>query len=74
MEQLVSFLLTAAGFYIVCGLAFAVAFHLSGIHEIDEDVKGSTWGFRIIITPACILLWPLLLHKWLNVLKQKSND
>jgi hypothetical protein len=35
-----------------------------GLQKIDEDVPGSSWGFRVIIIPGCILLWPPLLNKW----------
>ncbi|MBD0298058.1 MAG: hypothetical protein ICV84_23160 [Flavisolibacter sp.] len=42
-----------------------------GLQKIDEDVPGSSWGFRIIIIPGCILLWPVLLRKWIRIAKIK---
>ncbi|NNE69548.1 MAG: hypothetical protein HKN29_04200 [Rhodothermales bacterium] len=27
----------------------------------DPDVRGGSWGFRVLITPGVIALWPLIL-------------
>jgi hypothetical protein len=66
IHLLVSILLTTALVYVVSGVVFSFFFVYRGIEKIDEDVPGSSWGFRIIIIPGCVLLWPLLLSKWIK--------
>ena len=60
--------------YLICGLAFAIPFVLKGAGKIDEGTHGATWGFRVIILPASIVFWPLLLKKWIAANKNKNND
>ena len=50
--------------YLCCGIVFSIAFLVKGINKVDETTHGSTWGFKIIIIPGVIALWPLLLQKW----------
>jgi hypothetical protein len=40
-----------------------------GLQKVDEDVPGSSWGFKAIIIPGCILLWIVLLTKWRHATK-----
>ena len=60
--------------YLACGFVFAIPFVIKGSQRIDEGAHGSTWGFKIIIIPATIIFWPLLLKKWIAATKNKSND
>jgi hypothetical protein len=53
---------------------FTFFFIARGLEKVDEDTKGSTWGFKVIIIPGCILLWPFLLQKWLKASKEMSHD
>jgi len=46
------------------GLVFAVPFVLRGAARIDPDAARGTWGFRVLILPGCVALWPLLLVRW----------
>lgn len=51
--------------YAIHGLVFALLFYLfRGLEKIDPSVRGSSWGFRLIVLPAVVALWPLLLHRW----------
>ena len=52
------------GLYLAAGLFFAVAFHLRGMRRVDAGVRGSTWGFRILVTPGVVALWPWLARSW----------
>jgi len=52
------------GVYLACGLLFAVPFALAGVQKIDPHAAGSGWGFRLLILPGAMLLWPLLLRRW----------
>ena len=52
--------------YAGVGLLFALAFVSKGIERVDPATVGATWGFRLIVLPACVALWPLLLRRWLG--------
>jgi uncharacterized membrane-anchored protein len=52
--------------YLIIGLVFAVPFVLLLVNRVDPSAKGSTWGFRILVTPGVCLLWPLMLLRLLR--------
>jgi len=52
--------------YLLLGFLFAIAFVIKGAAAIDEGARGGSTGFKLIIIPGAILLWPLLLKKWLT--------
>ncbi|MFT3678909.1 MAG: hypothetical protein QM791_01475 [Ferruginibacter sp.] len=56
--------------YLSGGIAFVLPFLLRGMRKIDETTHGATWGFKLIVIPGIIVLWPLLLKKWLQVNKK----
>lgn len=64
MFALVHVLLAALGVYLVAGLVFAVPFVLFGAARIEPAARGATWGFRLIILPATVALWPWLAWRW----------
>ena|ERR1051325_4863132 len=57
-------LLLAAGIYLICGLFFAVPFVLVGVSKIDPHAEHGSWGFRLLIIPGTMFLWPLLARRW----------
>ena len=59
--------------YLVAGILFAIFFLIKGIEKIDTTAHGSGWGFRLIILPGTIVLWPVLLNKWIKS-KQVQHD
>ena len=54
------------GVYASLGAVFAIAFVGRGIGSVDPVAKGSSIGFRLIVFPGVVALWPLLLHSWLR--------
>ena len=66
-------ILIIVAIYLLCGFLFAIPFVFKGADKIDEGAHGSTWGFKIIIIPATIVFWPLLLKKWIAASKIKNN-
>jgi hypothetical protein len=66
-------ILVVAAIYFISGFVFAIAFVVKGAGEIDEGLHGASWNFRVIILPASMVFWPLLLKKWLAANKNKSN-
>ena len=58
--------------YLAMGIVFAIAFLLKGIEKTDLAAHGSGSGFRLIIFPGTVALWPVLLQKWMNIKKKKA--
>lgn len=52
--------------YLACGLMFAIAFALVGAKKIDPHAARGSWGFRLLIIPGAMALWPLLLKRWVS--------
>ena len=62
------------GIYVLIGVLFAIPFLLKGVSQIDPVAKDATRGFRIIILPGVIALWPLLLRRWLGGQKHPPEE
>ncbi|MEM8981381.1 MAG: hypothetical protein AAGC71_00040 [Pseudomonadota bacterium] len=52
--------------YLAAGFIFAIAFVIRGVSAIDPGAVGSSVGFRLLLMPAAVLLWPLLAVRWLR--------
>ena len=63
-EQLAGWVVATAGAYVAAGVVFAAAFVTWGVSRIDPVAREGTWGFRLIILPGVVALWPLLLIRW----------
>ena len=63
---MVEIILIIASIYLLGGVLFVIPFLMKGLNEIDEGAHDSTIGFKIIIIPAVIVLWPVLLSKWMK--------
>lgn len=51
------------GAYLLGGLMFAIPFHWHWMRRIDPGTSQAGAGFRLLITPGVIALWPLLAVK-----------
>jgi len=71
---ILNIILVIIAIHLACGFVFAIPFVIRGADKIDEGVHGTTWGFRVIILPASVIFWPLLLKKWMSANKNKGND
>ena len=60
--------------YLLAGCLFLFPFMIKGINAIDEGAHGGSWGFKLIISPGTIVLWPFLLKKWMRAVKERSNS
>ncbi len=58
-------ILTVAGYYLLMGCVFGVAFFWRGYAVIAPEARGASLVVRLMWTPAAIALWPLLTRKWL---------
>jgi hypothetical protein len=61
----------ALGVHAAIGLAVAVAFLLFGIARIDPAARGAH-GFRLVVLPGLVLLWPLVVLRWRAALRDAS--
>lgn len=64
--ETVTAVLNGVALYAAAGVVFAVAFLLLGITRIDNGAKGAGLGFRLLLIPGLIALWPLMLIRWLS--------
>ena len=60
-----TWLVRLVGVYFACGILFAVPFLARGAAAIDPGAREGSWGFRWIVLPGVVALWPLLLRRWL---------
>jgi hypothetical protein len=72
MNMTVTVILWLMLIYLFAGIVFASLFLFKGIHIVDEGAHGSSRGFYIIIIPGIVLLWPLLLKKWIHAVSEKK--
>jgi hypothetical protein len=63
--EVANVLVAVAGVYLALGLLFAVPFALAGAAKIDPGAREGSWGFKLIVLPGAVLLWPLLLRRWI---------
>ena len=64
-ETVATWLVRALGVYAALGAIFAIAFVTRGVEQIDPAAKGASRGFRLIIVPGVVALWPILLRRWI---------
>lgn len=56
-------LVLVAGYALV-GLLFALPFLLRGAGRVDPAAREGSRGFRLLILPGTVALWPILASKW----------
>lgn len=59
-------ILAVAGIYGGIGLLFGLAFVTRGIQRIDPAARGTGWGFRLLVLPGVVALWPFMAARWLR--------
>ena len=57
--------LSVAGLYLAGGVAFAFAFFALGLRRVDEAAANGRLGFKLLILPGVVAIWPLLLWTWI---------
>ncbi len=48
------------------GLLFSILFLRKGVGKIDPVAHEGSIGFKIMILPGVIMLWPYLAKRWLS--------
>lgn len=64
LKELAVWVVVVLEVYLALGVVFAVAFVFFGVKRIDPAAASGTWGFRVMIFPGSVALWPLLLRRW----------
>ncbi len=64
-------LASALGFYLVLGMLYGLYFVTSGAARMLPAAKGAGFGFRLMILPGAMLLWPILL---VRLIKGKTHQ
>lgn len=70
---LVEWILSGVGLYAACGGLFAAAFVTRGVGELDAAARSSSAIFRLLLVPASIALWPLLLVQWRRTRRARTS-
>ena len=52
--------------YFVVGLLFAIYFSVRGITDLDKAARGTSFLFKVLISPGVLALWPYLLMSLLK--------
>ncbi len=52
------------GAYLLIGLLVAVPFVFAGVKRIDPSAREGSLGFRLLILPGSVALWPVVLRRW----------
>ncbi len=63
-ELVVEACVYALGAYAGIGLLFALYFVFLGVQRIDSQAQGVSFGFRLLILPGVVALWPFILSRW----------
>jgi len=50
--------------YAGLGFLFALWFAARGVERTDPAARQSSLGFRLVILPGVVALWPLLARRW----------
>lgn len=61
-----TWLVRLAGAYLAAGVCFAMPFALRWAGRLDPVAAHGTWGFRLLILPGSVILWPFLLRRLLG--------
>ncbi|NWG46542.1 MAG: hypothetical protein HXY25_08345 [Alphaproteobacteria bacterium] len=57
--------LTCLAAYLCAGALFALVFLWRGVEMLDPAARGTGAGFRLILLPGTLALWPVLALRWL---------
>jgi hypothetical protein len=58
--ELATWVVRGAGLYAAVGAVFAGYLLLRGLRRFDPAAAHAGWGFKLLILPGTIALWPLL--------------
>jgi hypothetical protein len=65
-EVLASLVVRVFYAYALVGAVFALFFVIRGVEQVDFQARGASVGFRFLVFPGTLALWPLFLKRWLR--------
>ena len=71
---MITALLMALAVYLACGVVFAIPFVLVGVRRIDPHATHGSWGFRVLIFPGTVFLWPVLARRWMSGAQEPPEE
>ena len=71
---MIATMLIVSGIYLACGFVFAIPFVLVGVRRIDLHAAHGSWGFRVLIIPGTVFLWPLLARRWMSGAQEPPEE
>ena len=63
IETVFAVLVKVAAVHVACGLLVAVLFLVRWRKTFDPSAAHGSWGFRVLVVPGIVALWPLILLK-----------
>jgi hypothetical protein len=73
-ETTAMLLVHALEIYVLLGVVFALPFAVSWVGRIDPHAAAGTWGFRVVIVPGVIALWPLLASRLIRRRREPPDE
>ena len=70
LETISTLLVTLVEVYALVGVLVLLPFMLRGAGTVEPAARRATLGFRILMVPGIIALWPMMLLRW----RQASRD
>lgn len=62
-ETVARFIVGLAGAHLAVGVLLLPWWYARGLARLDAGAKGGPWGFRLLISPALVALWPFLIGR-----------
>ena len=61
--ELARWLVRASYLYFAIGAVLLPWWHIRGLRRLDASAAGGPWGFRVMISPGLVALWPWLIAR-----------
>lgn len=65
-ESVARIVVAGAAVYLTLGLALTGLALARGVERLDPAARGASLGFRLIVVPGLVALWPLLARRILR--------
>ena len=74
IQELADWIVLIAGVYLAIGVLFAIPFVLKGVSRVDPVAAEGSQGFRVLIFPGVVALWPLMLARFISKSSAPSEE
>jgi hypothetical protein len=74
IDKIFGMLVGISGVYLLVGLVVAVLFFTRWLKDFDPSAKDGSGGFRVLVTPGIIALWPLIVMKVFMIGRRSEGD